>query len=301
MNELTIGDKVYISSKRAAEITGYAKDYVGQLCREGRVEATLVGRNWYVLESSIRAHRFGADESAVDSSEDEVADKKLPTWNPPKYVSEEAPPIPTLERKGINLLADDQQEEQRIATQKDEPKVEIDPVSTSVEDMQAAWKEWFATRQQAADDAVSSSVVAGEEVLPAQETFEEPVLVRKVEESVTGAIAEEKEYDPVPYTRQIEEEVTVHRAHDVMAPGPQLRIVGEPRRPSLSRAANHGARKRKSAGESSLALKSAFIAVALFAVAVTFIGTGMADMYVKNSGFESTMLRFFSGTSIVDK
>jgi hypothetical protein len=51
MDELTLDDKAYLSSKRAAQVTGYAKDYVGQLCREGRVEARLVGRNWYVLES----------------------------------------------------------------------------------------------------------------------------------------------------------------------------------------------------------------------------------------------------------
>ncbi len=42
MNELTLDGKTYVSSRRAAEITGYAKDYVGQLCREGHVEARLV-------------------------------------------------------------------------------------------------------------------------------------------------------------------------------------------------------------------------------------------------------------------
>ena len=59
MDELEFDGKTYVSSKRAAQITGYAKDYVGQLCREGRVQARLVGRNWYVLESSIHEHRFG--------------------------------------------------------------------------------------------------------------------------------------------------------------------------------------------------------------------------------------------------
>ena len=62
MNELIIQGKKYISSKHAAELTGYAKDYIGQLCREGYVEATMVGRSWYVLETSIMAHRFGKDD-----------------------------------------------------------------------------------------------------------------------------------------------------------------------------------------------------------------------------------------------
>lgn len=56
MEELDIQGKKYISSKRASEITGYAKDYVGQLARAGKVPATRVGRSWYVDESAIQEH-----------------------------------------------------------------------------------------------------------------------------------------------------------------------------------------------------------------------------------------------------
>lgn len=49
----------YISSKRAASLVGYTKDYVGQLCRAGKVRARLVGRSWYVSEESIRQHKLG--------------------------------------------------------------------------------------------------------------------------------------------------------------------------------------------------------------------------------------------------
>lgn len=59
MNELDIQGKKYISSKRAAEITGYAKDYVGQLARQGKVPATRVGRAWYVDEEAIILHSQG--------------------------------------------------------------------------------------------------------------------------------------------------------------------------------------------------------------------------------------------------
>lgn len=48
----------YISSKRAAELVGYTKDYVGQLCRAGKLEARLVGRSWYVSEPSILQHKL---------------------------------------------------------------------------------------------------------------------------------------------------------------------------------------------------------------------------------------------------
>jgi len=56
MEEIEIQGRKFISSKRAATITGYAKDYVGQLAREEKVPATRVGRAWYVDESAIRSH-----------------------------------------------------------------------------------------------------------------------------------------------------------------------------------------------------------------------------------------------------
>ena len=56
VDELEIQGKKYISSKRASELTGYAKDYVGQLARAGKIPGTRVGRAWYVEEATILAH-----------------------------------------------------------------------------------------------------------------------------------------------------------------------------------------------------------------------------------------------------
>src|SRR5258706_16255631 len=94
MDELLIEDKKYVSSKRAAKMTGYAKDYIGQLCREGRVPARLVGRSWYVLESAIADHRFG-DEKSPQELENQ-AQMITPTPEYPRYevpVAQELPPI----------------------------------------------------------------------------------------------------------------------------------------------------------------------------------------------------------------
>jgi hypothetical protein len=81
MDEIIIEDKKYISSKQAAKITGYAKDYVGQLCREGRVPARLVGRSWYVLETAIQDHRFGDPEPVVEKD----TTKDSGAWESPRY------------------------------------------------------------------------------------------------------------------------------------------------------------------------------------------------------------------------
>lgn len=60
--EVQISGKTYVSSKRAAEIVGYAQDYVGQLAREGQIDAQRVGGLWYVNSESILQHKREADE-----------------------------------------------------------------------------------------------------------------------------------------------------------------------------------------------------------------------------------------------
>lgn len=57
--EIFLSEKKYISARRAAEITNYTPDYIGQLCRKGKVSTTLVGRTRYVCEEEILAYKNG--------------------------------------------------------------------------------------------------------------------------------------------------------------------------------------------------------------------------------------------------
>ncbi|MHB0865982.1 MAG: hypothetical protein ACYC1Y_03765 [Minisyncoccota bacterium] len=138
MDELLIEDKKYVSSKRAAKITGYAKDYIGQLCREGRVPARLVGRSWYVLEAAIQDHRFGA---AAEREAKNVVRATIPTfssspllqtWQPPHY--EAAPSAEFL--PSLNRL--EGTESTPIPVQKKEI-----PPETAAPDLDESWKTWF--------------------------------------------------------------------------------------------------------------------------------------------------------------
>lgn len=114
MDEILIEEKRYISSKRAAKITGYAKDYIGQLCREGRVPARLVGRNWYVLETAIQDHRFGNQEIGTSVQES------------PKYEASPVEILPPIDRR--------QEQKEEIIT----------PVKEGEEvDISDSWREWF--------------------------------------------------------------------------------------------------------------------------------------------------------------
>jgi len=56
-DSVLLDGKIYISSRRAAEISHYTTDYVGQLCRSGKVDCRIVGRAWFVTEESVLAHQ----------------------------------------------------------------------------------------------------------------------------------------------------------------------------------------------------------------------------------------------------
>lgn len=135
MDELTLDGKIYISSKRAAAITGYAKDYVGQLCREGRVEARLVGRSWYVLENSIKAHRFGADTISDVKTEVEETTNTPPV----ESVIDEKP----NENEAIFEHRYFQEEINPIKVIEEEPKRVDYEGEHQIVAMQDAWREWF--------------------------------------------------------------------------------------------------------------------------------------------------------------
>ena len=154
MDELIIGEKKYISAKRAAKETGYARDYVGQLCREGRVPARLVGRSWYVLESAIQDHKSKEHDDIVhediEHSQQESEEKTpmIRTWESPRYEAEESA-LPT--------------EEEQAPAEVSEP---------NAQDLHQAWKAWFDRFK--STDAEGGASAPAEEAPEAIPSNEEP-------------------------------------------------------------------------------------------------------------------------------
>ncbi len=139
MDELTLHGEIYISSKKAAKITGYTKDYVGQLCREGRITAQLVGRNWYVHESSIRKHRFALEDKSLDTPSSSHKSSSVNTStkmqdNTARYTHEDVTPIPLREKEQNNIHEYDAPNHNIISNQKD-----------NLSKMQDTWQELFST------------------------------------------------------------------------------------------------------------------------------------------------------------
>ncbi|OYV27047.1 MAG: hypothetical protein B7W98_02630, partial [Parcubacteria group bacterium 20-58-5] len=143
MDELLIEDKKYVSSKQAAKVTGYAKDYIGQLCREGRVPARLVGRSWYVLESAIHDHRF-ADQKAVPKKKES---EQSSVWESPRYEASTAETLPSVKHS----------EEVEEAEALDE--------NSFSQNLQDSWKAWFERVAEATTPSIPDVIPEKREVI----------------------------------------------------------------------------------------------------------------------------------------
>ncbi len=58
---VTFEGKDHISASRAAEITGYHPDYLGQLARSGTIISRQLGNRWYLDREAILAHKQEKD------------------------------------------------------------------------------------------------------------------------------------------------------------------------------------------------------------------------------------------------
>ncbi len=85
METLVHNGATYVKVSVLAKKYKYTTDYIGQLCRAGKVKATLVGRAWFVREDSLKDHmteryksvRSGEILSKNSSSVDPVLEKVL--------------------------------------------------------------------------------------------------------------------------------------------------------------------------------------------------------------------------------
>lgn len=274
MDELTIGDKIYISSKRAAKITGYAKDYVGQLCREGRVEARLVGRNWYVLESSITEHRFGTVEDKKVVEEQKEPENKPYSWTSPTYVAETPVPVPSLIKKDPEVLAS--------------RKV--------VSEMQAAWQEWFA--QQPEPSKVPEIETAHDVVDDASQGAEEEVVE-------FTAVHEEPRSTPEPvpatYEAPEEREYAYSAMTEVMDLSRTYEPVAEREVPEQEEQAHETYEADYRSGGMAPVLRALLIGSAFVASAAALVGTGVVgDLLLTSYGADSQLgkaIQYLGGES----
>ena len=272
MDEILIEEKKYISSKRAAKVTGYAKDYIGQLCREGRVPARLVGRAWYVLESAIQDHRFGDSgiepEKSIETTP--LVGKQdrstLPsTWEAPRYETQSEEILPS-----INMLIEESSEPV------DSRKKEL----SSSQNAQDSWRAWFDRF-----DHIGDAIESPEEVPAAQEENEQNLEV--IEEEA------EKDDDTVVH-------IPIHTISRSV-PTDLLPRHSEAKLPSNRERepAGHQVERRRNKMNKTMVttVQIAGSLLAMTAVILAVIGSGYFDEYI----LSNSQVRIIAGVALYNK
>ncbi len=270
MNELTLDGKIYVSSKRAAEITGYAKDYVGQLCREGHVEARLVGRNWYVLETSIREHRFGKKEEVVEASiETRKPTANVSAWEKTHYESEVPAYIPPIRHEDVwqNTVAS---------------PFHVRGKQAVIEDIQSALQDWSTAQEPVAGDFEATSP---DQEVSRSDSTEVPVHIQPIAEEELSVQEERLTNDDTPPAQVA---VTDESWQEVIDNLETEDTAQE--RPHKSYGRLFKARKA--------ILRTIFIAVALSAMTLAVFGSGIVNKITGNKYYRFNELNVITGTTV---
>jgi len=93
--DLFLDDKKFISVRRASKETGYSQDYIGQLCRQNKIPAKLIGRAWFVDFESLKTYKTNiSSKNSKGNNINNYQEIKLPepktenTYIPQQYSSE---------------------------------------------------------------------------------------------------------------------------------------------------------------------------------------------------------------------
>ncbi len=272
MEEVTLDGKIYISSKRAAQVTGYAKDYIGQLCREGRVEAKLVGRSWYIYEPSIRRHRFKEEAPSVAEEVEDVQEvepvseetNNEAVWEPATYVAEDISALPEISPKEESFEVSGTDEiEETIPTNISEPEKTN---SHKVSEMQSAWQEWFSSER-------AAGTTEREEV-PTEEAAQ-PVTIHKTDE--------EPQYRPQPPVLY-----DIQPKRQSYSPLPVRTVVKGKTQQDLAKP------------KGNLAVNAVFVAIILITISFAVAASGFTEKFIQSGPLED-FLMILGGASVIEK
>ncbi|MFA5744852.1 MAG: hypothetical protein WC887_01420 [Candidatus Paceibacterota bacterium] len=265
MDEILIEEKKYVSSKRAAKMTGYAKDYVGQLCREGRVPARLVGRSWYVLEAAIQDHRFGATEESEKVPKIEKTPMKVveiqSTWESPRYEAASEELLPSMNR----------------VKEAESPVVDTEDASQRIQD---SWKAWF-DRVESTDTPVGEGVSVGDVIKVSEEQIE---------------VVESEEIKETPYEEIGETSVSVpiRVSRSLYRPLPEEFL---PRSVAKSLPQNELPTRRRGSGGLVKTIQMAGSVLAIVVAAMAVIASGYLDDYI----LSNSQARIIAGVILYNK
>ena len=273
MDEILIEEKKYISSKRASKVTGYAKDYIGQLCREGRVPARFVGRSWYVLETAIQDHRFGTPGGESEKTEKTVSRRPIQAaWEAPRYgaFSDDLPSVEGVESSGIDNSASaiDQGVE--------------NGVKSSPED---SWREWFEHFDRVAN--VKETIVSQEKEVEPSVSVESSEIEEHEKDEELPAIEEEEVSVPIHLLPQ----TGYQPPPEEFLPPRSMKITDDQQISPLRR------KERRHNRALFGAIQVVGMVLAIISAVTAVVGSGFLDEYV----LTNSQARMIAGVSLYNK
>jgi hypothetical protein len=74
--KIYISSEEYLDTETAARLSGYSRDYIGQLARDGELKAKKLGKVWFVSKKSIQEHKR-TEEKRRNKNSEEVQEDSL--------------------------------------------------------------------------------------------------------------------------------------------------------------------------------------------------------------------------------
>jgi hypothetical protein len=121
--EVIRNDRTYVSTSLAAELSGYSRDYIGQLARDGYVDSTKVGRKRFVDRGEFIAYAL---ENKSGLTVDDLPDNHVPD----DLVSDEVSDTPDQKDRTSRPIANQIDDQTRNSSPEDTPNdssIVIDP------------------------------------------------------------------------------------------------------------------------------------------------------------------------------
>ncbi len=127
--------KEFVSVRKGADLTGYHQDYVGQLCREGKLISRQIGNRWYIERGALLAHKKQKTALLASVQVESVGLKRATATAKSAELDADRAPVMTYTRDDGHLLPEIRQAENGYKT---ESRVHEIPISVHISDVRTS-------------------------------------------------------------------------------------------------------------------------------------------------------------------
>lgn len=144
MEQVVLDGITYTKAATVAKQFGYTSDYIGQLCRTGKVRCERVGRSWFVDVSSVVDHRANRHKEPQVTPEDVVS---VPSVSEPTKIKvREGKDLKSRKDEKSNKTKEKKSKKLKTTTDNKKYKVEIHPRFAHVAQARKEEPKYFARR-----------------------------------------------------------------------------------------------------------------------------------------------------------